>query len=118
MNYKVRVQRLAGVDLRDAYEWARQHAPHTANEWLDRFQEAIASLEKFPERCPVAAESRKADIELRVLLFGRRPSVFRVIFHIDGAVVRVLRIRRAQRRFLTRGQIAEATRPDDNPELG
>jgi len=56
----------------------------------------------------LARENRKVDIELREYLFGKRPFVFRVIFTIDGETVRILRIRRAQRRFLTRDEIDEA----------
>jgi hypothetical protein len=52
------------------------------------------------------------DVELREYLFGKKPYVFRVIFTIDGEVVRILRIRRAQRRYLTRSQIEEAFRAE------
>ncbi len=51
-------------------------------------------------------------VELREILFGRRPNVYRVIFLIDGDTVRVLRIRRAQRRPLTRKQFDEASERD------
>ena len=47
------------------------------------------------------------------MLFGKRPNVYRVIFLVDGDSVRVLRIRRAQRRPLTRKQIDEASEQDE-----
>jgi hypothetical protein len=46
---------------------------------------------------------------LRELHFGKRPNVFRVVFTIDGNTVRILRIRRAQRRWLTRRQTEDAS---------
>ena len=113
MTYQVRVHRIARLDLRDAYEWAHERAPSTVDRWFDRFREAIRSLELHPERCPLAAENRKVSLEVRELHFGRRPNVFRVIFHIDGNDVRVLRIRRAQRRQLTRREITDAIRSDE-----
>jgi len=113
MNFKVRLQKFARQDLREAYEWAHHRAPNSADKWFDHFREAIRSLEFSPERCPLAIERRKVALEIRELLFGRRPNVFRIIFHIDGSNIRVLRIRRGQRRPLTRHQIDEAFEAED-----
>ena len=113
MTHSVVVQRLARNDLRSDYTWAAQHAPVAAARWLDRFQERLRTLARNPERCGSAPEGRKVKLDLRQILFGRRPNVFRAIFVIEGGKVRVLRVLRAQRRFLTRKQISEAIRPDD-----
>jgi plasmid stabilization system protein ParE len=107
------VQRLAIQDLDDAFVWAACEAPSTAARWLDRFQSALQRLATNPQYCPRAREHRKVDLELRETLFGKTPNVFRVIFVIDGDTVRVLRIRRAQRRPLTLKQIDEASVPDE-----
>jgi hypothetical protein len=56
------------------------------------------------------------ELELRQFLFGRKPNIYREILTIEPDIVRVLRIRRGQRRFLTRTEIQDAARPDD--ELG
>ena len=108
MKYRVRLQRLATHDLDEAYCWAARHAPQAAARWLERFQSALQSLDTHPERCGKAREDAAAPCELREFHFGKKPSVFRVIFTIDSDVVRVLRIRRAQRRQLTRRQIEDA----------
>lgn len=113
MRYRVVVQRLAEQDLREAYEWAAERAPEAAARWLDRFQLALQTLDHNPERCGLARESEKVNGELRAFLFGKRPAVFRVIFLIDGKTVRILRIRRAQRRFLTRDEITDALKLDE-----
>jgi plasmid stabilization system protein ParE len=112
MLYEVVLQRLAVKDLDLAYSWAAKNAPATALAWFERFQSAIRSLAHNPKRCIVAQESRRAGVEIRELHFGRRPNVFRVLFLIDGQIVRVLRIRRAQRRRLTKREI------DDAQDLG
>ncbi len=108
MTFQIFVHRLAREDLQEAYDRAARHAPSTADRWLDRFHRTLQTLSQNPDRCPMARESSKVNRELRELLFGRRPNVFRVIFSIRDDLVHVLRIRRAQRRFLTRGQIEDA----------
>ncbi len=109
MRYRVLLQRLAVQDLDEAAAWAAQHAPTTAGRWLERFHCALQTLDTNPQRCALAKENAKVDVELREFHFGRRPNVFRVIFTIDGDTVRILRIFRAQRRWLTRSQIEEAS---------
>jgi plasmid stabilization system protein ParE len=113
MSYHLVLQRLAVEDLDEAYLYAAEQAPDTAARWLERFHAALKTLEARPTRCPLARENRKTSIELREFLFGKRRNVFRVIFTIDGEAVRVLRIRRAQRRFLSKQEIEEAQRSID-----
>jgi plasmid stabilization system protein ParE len=108
MTYRVVLQRLAEQDLYGAYSWAAERAPHTAGRWLVRFQDSLGTLAHQPQRCPLARENGKVEVEIRQFLFGKRPSVFRVLFTIDGSTVRILRIRRAQRRFLSREEIERA----------
>ncbi len=115
MTYRVIFQRLAVQDLDDAFVCAARKAPATAARWLDRFQAALQGLDANPQRCPRAREQRMVDTDLLEILFGKTPSVYRVIFVIDGDTVRVLRIRRAQRRALTRKQIDDASE-QDKPE--
>ena len=64
----------------------------------ERFVEQLKSLDRTPQRCPIARESKRVFLEVRELHFGRRPNVFRVLFTIDSDAVRILRIVRAQRR--------------------
>jgi plasmid stabilization system protein ParE len=113
MTYRVILQRLAIEDLDDAFAWAAQKAPITAARRLGRFHAALQRLDSNPQRCPRAREQSKLDAELREVLFGKRPNVYRVVFLIDGDTVRVLRIRRAQRQPLTRNEIDEARDKDE-----
>jgi plasmid stabilization system protein ParE len=114
MRYRLVLQRLAREDLYQAYEWAAANAPGTAIAWLKRFQDSLESLDHNPERCPLAHESGKVAVDVREFLFGKRPSVFRVLFIIDGEIVRILRIRRAQRRFLTKSEMNDALKSDED----
>ncbi|GAB4137185.1 MAG: hypothetical protein Tsb009_04630 [Planctomycetaceae bacterium] len=74
------LQRLATQDLTEAYQWAAERAPDPDARWLNRFQDALQTLENNPERCPLARENEKTDFEVREFLFGKRPYVFRVRF--------------------------------------
>jgi plasmid stabilization system protein ParE len=107
MTYRVLIQSLALEDLDDYYLWAARHAPDTAARWLTRFQAALQSLAHNPERCTLAPENDKVSREIRQLLFGKRPNVYRALFTIDQDTVRVLRIRRAARRLFTKRELEE-----------
>ena len=85
-------------DLRKYYQRAYADAPVQSTAWYRRLLATTKSLQRLPDRCPVARESSRVFFEVRELLFGNRPNVFRILFTIDGDTVRVLRIVRAQRR--------------------
>jgi plasmid stabilization system protein ParE len=107
MVYRIVLHRLAERDLDEAYQWASRNAPSAAARWLARFQQALGTLDHNPQRCSRAREDEKSDLELHQFLFGKRPNVFRVIFTIQDDFVHILRIRRAQRRFLTKPEIRD-----------
>jgi hypothetical protein len=44
---------------------------------------------------PLADESKDAGSDIREALFGRRRHVYRILFRIEGNVVRILRVRHA-----------------------
>jgi hypothetical protein len=62
--------------------------------WLEGLQEKIETLSDLPERCPLARESKSLPFEMRQLLYGRRPRLYRILFTIERNVVHVLYIRR------------------------
>jgi plasmid stabilization system protein ParE len=65
---------------------------------VSRTKSAILSLEEQPNRCPVTPENE----ELRHLLYGKKPHVYRAIYRVleKQKQVQVLHIRHgARRRF-------------------
>lgn len=108
MTFQVVLQRLAVADLQEYYDYAARHSPVDADRWLDRFYRALKTLDERPERCSLSREHHKVAVELREFLFGKRPYVFRVLFIIDSDMVRILRIRRAQRRSLSTDDLRQA----------
>src|SRR5256885_1446168 len=97
MTYRVVITTRAKQDLRNAYLWAVERAPHTAALWLERFEAELQTLANFPERFQFAAENAFVNTEIRQLIFGRRQSAYRALFTIVGDDVQVLHIRRAAR---------------------
>ena len=61
-------------------------------------EEAMASLGILPARCPLALENDRFPFEVRQLLYGRKPHVYRILFTIDGDTVNILHIRHARRK--------------------
>lgn len=96
--HKVIIHRHAMADLEQYYRFVWKNGGDQASAWYERFVEQLKSIDRTPERCPIARESKRVFLEVRELHFGRRPNVFRVLFTIDGNTVRILRIVRAQRR--------------------
>jgi plasmid stabilization system protein ParE len=101
MAFSVELSDRAQADVTAIYDWLRsQQAGDAGERWFVALREAIASLSVLPSRCPLAPESRDAPIEVRQLLYGRRPHVYRILFAIENDVVQVLHIRHGRRRPL------------------
>lgn len=100
MAFRVELSAEAVADAERLYEWVSTAAPYRGPLWFNRLMRAIKGLQTFPERCPHAPENRHFAIEIRQLLFGRKPHVYRVIFTIKDDVVHVLRIRRPRQELL------------------
>jgi plasmid stabilization system protein ParE len=77
------------------YEFINAEASDRAFAWFNNLAREIYSLERFPERGAVIRENKK----LRHLLFGQKPSTYRIIYALDKRhhVVSVLHIRHGAR---------------------
>lgn len=95
MLYQVRLTDRALWDLEAIYEFIEADSSETAFAWFNALAEAIYSLEQFPERGPVIPEDKK----LRHLVFGKKPSTYRIIYALDKPInaVDILHIRHGAR---------------------
>jgi len=83
MKFRVSISPSALTDAESAYLWIQERDPEMAEKWFDGLMEAIDSLESFPARCPVAAESEDVGIEIRQLLYGKSKRFrYRILFSI------------------------------------
>jgi plasmid stabilization system protein ParE len=89
-------------DAEAILEWLySQHAGDTGIRWFLALEDAIASLATSPARCPLAPENADSPFEVRHLLYGRRPHVYRILFTISGNTVTVLHIRHGRRQSVS-----------------
>jgi plasmid stabilization system protein ParE len=101
MTFRVETTAEAEHDADAILEWLlSQHAGDAGKRWFLALQNAIASLAEFPERCPLAPENSVFQFEVRHLLYGRKPHVYRILFTIDDHTVYVLHIRHGRRQAL------------------
>ena len=99
MAFRVEISDQAERDADSILEWLlSQHAGQAGIDWFLAFDDAFASLAEFPERCPIAPENTRFPFEVRQLLYGRKPHVYRIIFTIEGATVHILHIRHSRRK--------------------
>ena len=96
MAYLVDVTPHAESDLARLYGHVNVEFSEAAMEWYRGLKEAILSLEKHPNRCPLI---RKKD-NLRQLFYGHKFRVYRVIYRVreKQKQVEVLHIRHGARR--------------------
>ena len=98
MNYRVFVTPIADAEAMEAFRWYAERSAAAAERWYAGLSKAITSLAKNPSRSPVSQEDSEAlGCESRMLLYGRRRGVFRILYTISGDSVWVLRIRHSAR---------------------
>ena len=122
MAFRVQIAPRALADVEEAFLYIRQDSPDRASRWLFGIINAINSLERMPERHPVAPESEDLGQEVRVLHFGRRQHVYKVFFSIqftgrDRGTVRVFHVRHGVRRKPTAAELQQimAEHAPDSP---
>ncbi len=102
MPYHVELSTRALHDLDVLYFEKNVEESRAAWLWFNGLQDAVDSLESLPNRCPIAPESKTAGRELRQLLYGDKPHVYRIIFSVDEGLrmVKVFHIRHGARENL------------------
>jgi plasmid stabilization system protein ParE len=78
MDFRVELSDQAQRDIAAIYDWLRSHQAGDAGErWFVALRTAIASPASLPWRCPLAPENRDSPVEVRQLVYGERPHVYR-----------------------------------------
>jgi plasmid stabilization system protein ParE len=104
MAYRVELTTRAQRDLVELFTAIDAEYSQAAAAWYKKLKSAVLSLDEMPARCPSIEEGP----QLRHLLFGRKPNVYRVIFRIQEKEkrVEVLHIRHGARDSL-KGQAGD-----------
>jgi plasmid stabilization system protein ParE len=98
MEYLVKVTTRAERDFAILYQDINAEESGAALKWYRGLKEAVLSLGENPERCPVTPEKK----QLRHLLYGNKPHIYRVIYRVleRQKQVEVLHIRHGARQKL------------------
>jgi plasmid stabilization system protein ParE len=96
MAYRVSITARAERDLAGLFEQIGAEHSEKALEWYLGLRESVRSLKEMPDRCPGTPERA----QLRHLLYGHKPHVYRVIYRVleKEKRVYVLHIRHGTRR--------------------
>ncbi len=100
MQYQVIVTPSAKADIFEINTWFLENYPDLAESWLWGISQSVASLSKFPERCPVSLESESFDVVVRQLLYGKKPHIYRMLYSIQEEKVYILRVRSTRQKRL------------------
>lgn len=111
MAYRVSLSARAEADAYAAFAHIREVAPQSAAKWLAGLFAAIETLNDMPDRCPIIPEADELGIVVRHLLYGKRTSIYRIIFDLQETSevvphVRVLRIWHGARDAISAKDIA------------
>ena len=94
MKYRVRLLARANRDLERIFAWLAQRSPAGAAAWYEAAIEALTALRDGADQHGLAIESRGLRKAVREACFKtKRGKRYRLLYHLDGDEVRVLRIR-------------------------
>jgi plasmid stabilization system protein ParE len=105
--WSVIVEEPAQKDIAKAYYWIAERNAEIADRWFGGLYRTIGSLETFPERAPLAPESKNLKREIREIFHGRRQHKYRILFTISKNEVHVLHVRHGARLVLGEAESAD-----------
>lgn len=115
--YPIRISVPAAADLDEAHErFEELIGTEHADEWKNGLFGAIRTLAVMPRKHNIAEESQKFGYEVRELSYQlRRGVIYRVLFQIvlaedEPPFVRILHIRHAARKSMTKAEAQERTK--------
>jgi len=107
LSYRVEITEVAEAKAEQAWFWLIGVSPETAGIWYDGLLEAFEGLADMPHRFPEVQGFEQSAARVRMLLYGRRANMYRVLFRVieeprdDGTdgIVRVLHVTHGARPF-------------------
>jgi len=98
MAFRVKTTLSYEQEASEILDWLMaEHAGEAGLRWFLKLDEAITSLTEQPKRCKLAPEARYFPFEVRQLLYGDKPHVYRILFSIEGDTVFILHVRHGVR---------------------
>lgn len=69
--FQVSIAGKAEQDIEEIWNFIAKDSPDDATRFILRLEEQVASLERFPERCPLISENRLMSSRYRHLIYGK-----------------------------------------------
>ena len=83
MTFRVELTAQAEADFRALYLAKNVPDSDWAARWFRKLTSAIAGLGVLPQSRPLAPEAAELKQEIRHLLFGKKPHVYRIVYIVD-----------------------------------
>jgi toxin ParE1/3/4 len=95
MTFRVRLLPEAAEDAEKLYWRVVEVAPLRGQEWYNGLIAALYTLNSNPRRCPIVSDPPLSKRQVRHLLYGTKPHVYRILFRVleEHQTVEVLPIR-------------------------
>ncbi|MDJ1184705.1 type II toxin-antitoxin system RelE/ParE family toxin [Roseofilum casamattae] len=110
MEFQVQISKSAEIEIERAYEWLKERNPSYSDRWFRELMDKLATLQAQPRRCALAIENDAFSEDVRQLLYGKPPQVYRILFVIRNDIVYVIHVRHSKQAPLT------APDPDEEEE--
>jgi len=101
MEFQVQITKSAEIEIEVAYEWLKERNPSHSDRWFRELMDKVATLQVKPRRCTLAIENDVFPEEVRQLLYGKRPNVYRILFVIRNDIVYIIHVRHSKQALLT-----------------
>ncbi len=75
-------------DIENIWQYIAADTVERANEFIAEIEEKMHTLQNFPRRCPVIAESELLGVEYRHIIIGN----YRIILRIERETAFVMRV--------------------------
>jgi plasmid stabilization system protein ParE len=100
MTFRVEVSDQAERDSDAILDWLLSHEAGEAGIAGSRHCRCNSISCTISKRCGLAPEDKVFPFEVRQLLYGQKPHIYRILFTIEGDTVYVLHIRHGRRQSL------------------
>ena len=97
MSYSIEIMPQALNEIETAYRWiANNRGTEYVERWYEELNEAIESLNNFPNRCPIVPRPNSASTVIRQL----KVKNYRILFSVGTSIVSIVAVRHVRQRLL------------------
>ena len=97
MSYSIEIMPQALNEIETAYRWiANNRGTEYVERWYEELNEAIESLNNFPNRCPIVPRPNPTSTVIRQL----KVKNYRILFSVGTSIVNIVAVRHVRQRLL------------------